>query len=281
MKILNTSLFALLLMISCTEKKEIPIVLPTAPVADLNWRFESTPIWQDEFDGSSSLDQSKWSFETGGSGWGNNESQFYTAGNNANLDNGNLIITAKKELVSGKSYTSSRIVSRGKGDFLYGRFEIRAKLPRGRGTWPAIWMLPTDNVFGPWPGSGEIDIMEHVGFDQNKIHCSIHTSAYNGSRGNPKSAFKVVPGVSDEFHVYRVDWTPYAIRGYIDNDTQPYFEYTNDNNGFTTWPFNKRFYLLMNIAVGGNWGGAQGIDDNIFPQTMAIDYVRVYKMIEQ
>ncbi len=123
--------------------------------------------------------------------------------------------------------------------------------------------------------------MEHVGFDQNKIHSSVHTSAYNGSRGNQKSASKIVPGVSDDFHTYRVDWTPYAVRGYIDNDTEPYFEFTNDNAGFTTWPFNKRFYLLMNIAVGGNWGGAQGIDDNIFPQTMTIDYVRVYKMIEQ
>jgi beta-glucanase (GH16 family) len=281
MKYAYITCMAMLFIASCTEKKEIPIVTPTAPVADLNWRFESTPIWQDDFDGSTTLDQSKWTYETGGTGWGNNESQFYTAGNNANVENGNLIITAKKELVSGKSYSSSRIVSRGKGDFLYGRFEIRAKLPRGRGTWPALWMLPTDNAFGPWPGSGEIDIMEHVGFDQNKIHSSIHCSAYNGSRGNQKSASKIVSGVSDEFHTYRVDWTPYAVRGYIDNDTEPYFEYTNGNAGFTSWPFNKRFYLLMNIAVGGNWGGAQGIDDNIFPQTMTIDYVRVYKMIEQ
>lgn len=281
MKFPYIACLAMLFVTSCTEKKEIPIIKPAAPVAELNWRFESTPVWQDEFDGSTTLDQSKWTFETGGTGWGNNEAQFYTAGNNASVENGNLIITAKKELVSGKSYTSSRIVSRGKGDFLFGRFEVRAKLPRGRGTWPAIWMLPTDNAFGPWPGSGEIDIMEHVGFDQNKIHSSVHTSAFNGSRGNQKSASKIVPGVSDDFHTYRVDWTPYAVRGYIDNDTEPYFEFTNDNAGFTTWPFNKRFYLLMNIAVGGNWGGAQGIDDNIFPQTMTIDYVRVYKMIEQ
>lgn len=279
MKFYYISCISLLTLIGCTEKKEIPVVTPAAPVADLNWQFESTPMWQDEFDGNGAPDASKWTFETGGSGWGNNELQYYTAGNNAKIEDGNLVITAKKELVSGKAYTSSRMITRGKGDFLYGRFDIRAKLPRGRGTWPAIWMLSSDNAFGPWPSSGEIDIMEHVGFDQNKVHSSVHTSAFNGLRGNQKSASKVIPGVSDEFHNYRVDWTPYSVRGYID-DVQ-YFEYTNENSGFTTWPFNKRFYMLLNIAVGGNWGGAQGVDDNIFPQSMTVDYVRVYKMIEQ
>jgi beta-glucanase (GH16 family) len=278
---LTASMFALVLLTSvgCTDKKEIPVITPAPPVADLNWEFETSAMWQDEFNTNGSPDLTKWSYDIGGNGWGNNELQYYTNGNNASVVDGNLEIVAKKEIVSGRSYSSSRMVSRGKGDFLYGRFEARAKLPKGRGTWPAIWMLSTENQFGPWPSSGEIDIMEHVGYDQNKVHCSVHNSAFNGSRGNTKTASRVIPTATDDFHVYRVDWTPYAVRGYVDGEK--YFEYVNDNKGFTTWPYNKKFHMIMNIAVGGNWGGAQGIDDNIFPKSMLVDYVRVYKMIEQ
>ena len=278
---LTASMFALVLLTSvgCTDKKEIPVVTPTPAVADLNWEFESTSMWEDEFNTNGSPDLTKWSYDIGGNGWGNNELQYYTNGNNASVVDGNLEIVAKKEIVSGRAYSSSRIVSRGKGDFLYGRFEIRAKLPKGRGTWPAIWMLSTENQFGPWPSSGEIDIMEHVGYDQNKVHFSVHTSAFNGARGNNKISSQIIPTATDDFHVYRLDWTPYAVRGYVDGEK--YFEYVNDNKGFTTWPFNKKFHMIMNIAVGGNWGGAQGIDDTIFPKSMLVDYVRVYKMIEQ
>lgn len=271
--------FYCLCFFSCTDKKAIPPETNNQNIVDLNWQFETTPVWEDNFSGTGAPDASKWSFETGGGGWGNNELQYYTNGNNASVNGGNLTITAKRENVSGNEYTSTRMITRGKGDWLYGRFEIRAKLPAGRGTWPAIWMLPSDNVYGTWPASGEIDIMEHVGFDPNKIHSSVHTSAYNHTRGTQKTSSTIVPGATDDFHVYRVDWTPYAVRGYVDN-TQ-YFQFVNENTGFTTWPFNKKFFLILNIAVGGNWGGAQGIDNSVFPATMEIDYVKVYKMIEQ
>jgi beta-glucanase (GH16 family) len=138
-------------------------------------------------------------------------------------------------------------------------------------------MLPTENQYGVWPSSGEIDIMEHVGYEANKVHCSVHTSAYNYSRGNQKTSSVIIPTATSEFHDYRVDWTPYSVRGFVD-DVQ-IFEFTNENSGFTKWPFDKKFYLIMNIAVGGNWGGAQGIDDTAFPATMEVDYVKVFKMI--
>lgn len=268
----------LLLALACTEKKVIPDVVPIPPIVDKNWQFETTPVWEDDFNGSGAADPSKWTFETGGSGWGNNELQNYTSGANSSITGGNLVITAKKEASGGNNYTSSRMITRGKGDWLYGRFEIRAKLPKGRGTWPAIWMLASDNTYGGWPASGEIDIMEHVGYDPNKIHCSIHTSAYNHTRGTQKTATKTIPDATDAFHVYRIDWTPYAVRGYIDG--VQYFEFVNNNTDFTAWPFNKKFFLILNVAVGGNWGGAQGVDDTVFPAAMLVDYVKVYKMIE-
>jgi beta-glucanase (GH16 family) len=262
---------------ACTEEKEIPPVTAPTYIVDKGWKFETTPSWQDNFDGTS-VDGSKWTFETGGSGWGNNELQYYTAGNNSKVQGGNLIIEARKETVSGMQYTSSRMITKGKGDFLYGRMEVRAKLPKGRGTWPAIWMLSSDNSYGNWPASGEIDIMEHVGYDPGKVHCTVHTSIFNGLNNTQKSSSKLVPNATEAFNVYRVDWTPYAIRGYI-NDVQ-YFEYVNANAGFSVWPFDKKFFVILNIAVGGNWGGAQGVDNTIFPATMEVDYVKVYKMLD-
>ena len=262
---------------ACTEEKIIPPVTPPEFITEKNWKFDVTPMWQDNFDGTT-VDATKWTFETGGNGWGNNELQYYTPGNNSKIEAGKLIIEAKKETNSGKEYTSSRMISKGKGDFLYGRFEIRAKLPKGRGTWPAIWMLATDNTYGTWPSSGEIDIMEHVGYDPERVHFSIHTTAYNHSRNTQKSDNRMVPGALDDFHLYRCDWTPYAVRGYIDDKLM--FEFFNQNNGFTVWPFNKKFFMILNIAVGGNWGGAQGVDNTIFPARMEIDYVRAYKMLD-
>jgi beta-glucanase (GH16 family) len=268
-----------LALMACTEKKDIPVVAPAQPIVDKNWQFETTPVWQDDFATGSAVDPSKWTFETGGSGWGNNELQFYTSGANATVAGGNLSITAKKEAFSGREYTSARMITRGKGDWLYGRFEVRAKLPKGRGTWPAIWMLSSDNSYGNWPASGEIDIMEHVGYDPNKIHSSVHTSAYNHTRNTQKTSSKIIPDATDAFHIYRVDWTPYAIRSYIDG--VQYFEFINESKGFTAWPFDKKQFMILNIAVGGNWGGVQGVDNTVFPATMEIDYVKVYNMIPQ
>ncbi len=281
MKKINKYFFAFLIIpttfFSCTQKKDIPEIKPAEQVIEKNWLFEATPIWQDEFNTGSAPDATKWTFETGGNGWGNNELQYYTSGVNSSISGGNLVISAKKETLLGRDFTSSRMITKGKGDWLYGRFEVKAKIPKGRGTWPAIWMLSSDNAYGNWPGSGEIDIMEHVGYDVNKIHCSVHTSAFNHTRGTQKTSTKVIGDATEAFHIYRVDWTPYAVRGYIDGIS--YFEFLNNNTGFTAWPFNKPFHLLLNVAVGGNWGGVQGVDNNAFPTAMEVDYVRVYKMI--
>jgi len=278
----NLKMYSIITMLcaaffACTEKKDIPQAVPYEPPVDKNWAFETTPMWEDNFNTNGVPDPAKWSYDVGGSGWGNNELQYYTNTGNARINNGNLIIEAKKENNSGMEYTSARLVTKGKGDFLYGKFEVKAKIPKGRGTWPAIWMLSTDQQYGIWPASGEIDIMEHVGYDPNKIHSTIHTTAYNGGRGTQKTGTKIIPDATDAFHVYTTEWTPYAIRSYIDGEK--YFEFINEGNGFTVWPFDKRQHLLMNIAVGGNWGGVQGVDNSIFPATMEIDYIRVYKMI--
>lgn len=262
---------------SCTEKKEIPPVVPVEPPVDKNWSFETTPMWEDNFAANGSPDLAKWSYDVGGSGWGNNELQYYTNSGNASISNGILSIVAKKENNSGMEYTSARMVTKGKGDFLYGRIEVRAKIPKGRGTWPAIWMLSTDGQYGTWPASGEIDIMEHVGYDPNKVHSSVHTTAFNHTRNTQKTAFKIIPDATDAFHIYRIDWTPYSIRSFIDGEK--YFEFINQGTGFTVWPFDKKQHLLLNIAVGGNWGGVQGVDNTVFPATMQVDYVKVYKMI--
>jgi beta-glucanase (GH16 family) len=253
-------------------------ITPSAPV-DKGWAFESTPAWAEEFDTPGAPDASNWTYDIGGGGWGNSELQYYTSNaSNVSIANGMLTITARKESQGGMNYTSTRMVSKNKGDFLYGRVVVRAKLPAGKGTWPAIWMLPTDWSYGNWPASGEIDIMEHVGYDPNNVHFSVHTQAYNHSIGTQKTSTKNIPTAIADFHNYRLDWTPYAVRGFYD-DVQ-IFQFVNDGKGYTTWPFDKRFHLLLNLAVGGTWGGAQGVDESAFPASMVVDYVRVYKMIE-
>ena len=242
-------------------------------------RFEDTPAWQDEFDGSGRPDPLKWGYDTGGHGWGNNELQTYTRSeDNAFVRDGVLHVVSRRQQRKGREYTSARLVSKGKGDFRYGRFEVRAKVPPGRGTWPAIWMLPTGKAYGGWPKSGEIDIMEHVGFDPDVVHVTMHTGAYNHVKGTQKTATKRVPGATASFHVYRVDWTPEAIRGFIDDE--PMYEFVNEGSGPDAWPFDQPFHFLLNVAVGGNWGGQHGVDDAAFPATMEVDYVRAYRLIE-
>jgi len=280
--ILTATLLSIILMAASCKKEEetLPVITPPGPPQDLNWAFETTPTWADEFSYTGQPDLNKWGYDLGGGGWGNNELQNYTnSPSNASVANGTLTITARKENAGGSEYTSARLITKNKGDFLYGRFEIKAKLPIGKGTWPAIWMLPTDWAYGDWPKSGEIDIMEHVGYDQNRVHITVHTEAYNHSKGTQKGKNKVIPTASTEFHLYRVDWTPYAIKGYIDD--QLVFTYINEGKGYTVWPFDKRFHLLLNLAVGGDWGGAEGVDPSVFPQSMEVDYVRVYEMIEK
>lgn len=243
------------------------------------YSFSQEISWSDEFTVDGKPDNNIWGYDLGGNGWGNNESQTYTDDlENARVENGNLVIEAK---YSNSSYTSARLVTKNKKDFLYGRMEVKALLPVGRGTWPAIWTLATDSNYGNnyWPDNGEMDIMEHVGMDQDRIHANIHTKAFHHSIGTNKGNNKIVEKASEEFHIYRLDWHPNSIEFYVDNLLL--FEFKKEA-GYTwqEWPFDKPQHLLLNIAVGGDWGGQQGIDKTVFPQKMLIDYVRFYELVE-
>ncbi|MEF8817864.1 MAG: family 16 glycosylhydrolase, partial [Salinibacter sp.] len=247
-------------------------VSPTS--STVNW----TQVWGDEFEGQGLPNSEKWSYETGGDGWGNQEQQYYTRDDtdNARLENGHLIIEARKESFKGNDYTSVRLNS--EASWKYGRFEIRAKLPAGRGTWPALWMLADEQTYGDqyWPDNGEMDIMEHVGYDEGVIHGTIHTEAFNHIDGTDKGSTITVPDATSEFHDYAMEWTPNEFRVFVDGEQ--YFTFQNrEQYDWQEWPFDQKFHLLMNIAVGGSWGGAEGIDDSAFPERMVIDYVRVYK----
>ncbi len=237
-------------------------------------------VWSDEFNYTGLPDSTKWNYNVGGHGWGNNELQFYTEKRweNARVENGLLVIEARKENWQGKNYTSARLVTKGKGDprsigWQYGKIEVRAKLPKGVGTWPAIWMLGSTTPL-KWPDDGEIDIMEHVGYDQGKIHASVHCKKYYHSIGTQKTAFTMVPDCSENFHVYAVEWNKDIVK--VSGDGNVYFTFTNEHSGYEAWPFDNKMYLLLNIAVGGNWGGQKGVDDSIWPQRMEVDWVRVY-----
>lgn len=242
-------------------------------------------VWNDEFDTNGAPDNSKWSFDTEGNNWdwGNNEAQNYTPADkkNAWVEDGNLIIEARKEAYQWygdgetKQYTSARLITKGKGDWLYGKVEVKALLPTGRGMWPAIWMLSTDDTYGGWPNSGEIDIMENVGFDPDRIHCNIHTEAYNHKMGTNKGNTVTTSSPSQNWHIYSMEWDAEKIILLLDGEQV--FRFDNEHRTSAQWPYDKRFHLLLNIAVGGGWGGEQGIDDGIFPQRMLVDYVRVYQ----
>ena len=238
-------------------------------------------IWSDEFDTNGAPDSTKWDYDLGDGcpncGWGNNEQQYYTRNqSNVRIENGGLLIEAKKEEMNGKPYTSTRLVSRKKGDWLYGRVEVKAKLPSGKGTWPAIWMLPTEWKYGGWPASGEIDIMEHVGFDPGVIHGTLHTETYNFQKQTQREGKITIPDCTTTFHVYAIEWTPDRIDFFVD-EKQYHSVIKNPGDDYKAWPFDQKFHLILNIAVGGNWGGQQGIDDSIWPQRMEVDWVRIYK----
>lgn len=238
-------------------------------------------VWADEFKTEGLPDSTRWGYDLGDGcpnvcNWGNNEKQYYTRrAENAVVRNGKLIITARKEDFNKYQYTSARLVS--KESWLYGRMEIRAKLPQGKGTWPAFWMLPTDWKYGGWPKSGEIDIMEHVGYEPNKIFGTVHTEAYNHSIHTQRGDSIMIPTVESGFHRYAIDWTPEKITFYTDD--KAYFTFVKEKNATSAqYPFDQPFHILLNLAVGGNWGGKYGVDDAIFPQIFEIDYVRVYAL---
>lgn len=233
-------------------------------------------IWADEFKKSGLPDPAKWDYDVGDHGWGNQELQYYSRADkeNARVEKGVLIIEAKADSSHPKGYTSARLVTRGKAAWKYGYIEVKAKLPTGTGTWPAIWMLAENNVHGGWPANGEIDIMEHVGFDPGKVHGTVHTKAFNHTIGTQKGGFQMVPNFDTEFHTYAIDWTLEKIDFYIDDAL--YFTFVNSGGDYSEWPFDAPFHLILNIAVGGGWGGQKGVDPTIWPQKMEIDYVRVY-----
>lgn len=235
-------------------------------------------IWQDEFDGTR-VDPAKWEYEINARGGGNNELQYYIT-NNTVVRDGCLYIEARKETYTGpegtRQYTSSRLRSLNRGDWKYGRFEIRAKLPAGKGYWPAIWMLPTEKTFGGWPRSGEIDIMELVGHNSNVVHGTLHFANLQGHHTFQGTNTTLKAGsFADEFHVFSLEWRPGEIRWLLDQ--QLYQVQTNWPSGVGTFPapFDQRFHLILNLAVGGNWPGPPD-ERTVFPQAMAVDYIRVY-----
>jgi beta-glucanase (GH16 family) len=248
----------------------------TVGILSFMHRPEYNLVWSDEFNYSGLPDTSKWNYDVGGHGWGNNELQFYTnaRAENARVENGNLVIEARKEKWEGKDYTSARLITKGKGDWQYGKIEVKARIPSGLGTWPAIWMLGSTTPL-KWPDDGEIDIMEHVGYDQGRVHGSVHCRKYFHSIGTQKTANVVSNDVSESFHVYQVEWDKDSVKVGMDNNY--YFRFANERSGYEAWPFDNKMHLLLNIAVGGNWGGAKGVDSTIWPRKMEIDYVRVYQ----
>ena len=281
------SLFTLFLLLfsSCSSEKsvtpDVPPVEPDTeePEEEKSWQL----VWEDEFDGDE-LDMDKWSYQLGDGcdisqdlcGWGNNELQYYTEREeNIFLEDGFLTITAHEEDHEGSDYTSARIITKNKGDWRFGRIEVRAKLPQGQGIWPAIWMLPTDETFGGWPQSGEIDIMEMVGHEPETVHGTVHFGdpwPNNQWEGEP---YSLESGIfADNYHIFSIEWEQNKIDFFVDGNL--FFTVTPSTVEPKQYPFNYRFHMIMNIAVGGNWPGNPDSTTE-FPQNMSVDYVRVYQ----
>ncbi len=259
-------------LLSCKEAAR-PKDVPAIPPAAEEWKL----IWGDEFDNTGLPDTSKWNFDEGGHGWGNNELQYYIKKDTATafVKDGLLNIVAHKQSREKNQYISAKLITKGKRLFQYGKIDVRAKLPRGRGTWPAIWMLGDNIDMVGWPDCGEIDIMEHVGYNPDSVFGSVHTKLYNHVLGTQTTKGLVVKEPYTTFHTYSIEWSEEKIKFLVD-DVQ-YLAFTNQHKTDAEWPFSKPFYLILNLAVGGNWGGKNGIDETIFPATMQVEYVRVYE----
>jgi beta-glucanase (GH16 family) len=233
-------------------------------------------VWSDEFDKDGPPDSSKWTIEQNNKGGGNRELQAYTdSPNNIRVENGNLVIEARKEKSGGMQYTSGRMNSRGKAEFTYGRIEARIKLPHGRGIWPAFWMLGTGG--SGWPRCGEIDIMEYVGYQPGEVHGTVHTGAFNHMKGTQQGNHTTIGDCEDQYHVYAVEWYSKGMRFFVDG--QHYFTFARQGDDDDKWPFDKPAFIIFNFAVGGDWGGIKGVDASVYPQKMLVDYVRAYKQI--
>jgi beta-glucanase (GH16 family) len=228
-------------------------------------------VWEENFNGKT-LNKENWNIELGDGcpncGWGNNERQLYTDENHK-LAKGKLVITAKKE---GEKYTSTRITTKSKKEFKYGRFETRAKLPTGYGIWPAFWMLGSNISEVGWPKSGEIDILEYIGREPHMVFTTLHTQDSHGNSINTKKT--KFPNIEKGFHVFALDWSKDKMDFFVDDILVYTFNPINKDEN--TWPFNQPFYFIINMAIGGNFGGPK-VDDAIFPQEFIVDYVRVYQ----
>jgi len=235
-------------------------------------------VWADEFDTAGLPDPASWVHDIGMNrqGWHNRELQYYAdrRPENAEVRDGRLVITARKETLSsaadwgGQHYTSARLITQGKAEWTYGFFEVRAKMPCGKGTWPAIWMLGSQ---GPWPDAGELDILEHVGKEPDRVFSTVHTRA--GSGGQGKGDGRTLTTACSQFHNYQMHWTPQRVQFGVDG--QVHFTYTNAGTGSAQWPFNAPQFMILNIAIGGDLGGP--VDDTIFPVRMEVEHVRVWQ----
>ncbi|HUB01782.1 MAG TPA: glycoside hydrolase family 16 protein [Terriglobales bacterium] len=241
-------------------------------------------VWSDEFNGpnGSAIDVSKWVIETGGKGWGNKEKEYYTDRlQNLFLQNGNLVIRALKEKYTGpdritRKYTSGRMKTQGKFSQKYGRFEARIKIPAGQGMWPAFWMLGDDITQVGWPGCGEIDIMENIGKEPGIIHGSIHGPGYTGTVGiEAPYHLPDMQRFAEDFHVFAIEWDPASISFYVDHNLYVTRTRADLRPGWK-WVFDKPFFLILNLAVGGDWPGNPN-SSTVFPADMLVDYVRVYQ----
>lgn len=252
-------------------------------------------VWSDEFDYAGLPDSTRWDYEQGFVR--NEELQFYTRARleNARVEEGRLVIEGRQEAWPNPAfspeadsadwqrawpearYTSAALHTAGKAEWTYGRIEVMARLPHGRGTWPAIWTLGGSLARGEagWPECGEIDIMEYVGFQPDTVHGTIHTGKFNHVMRTHKGSVLALPTAEEEFHLYAIEWDSTKIDFFVDS-TQ-YFTFENDGSGADAWPFDQPQYLILNLAIGGGWGAAQGMDESIFPQRMEVDYVRVYR----
>ena len=236
-------------------------------------------VWHDEFERNGLPDPAKWTFEEGRVR--NNEAQFYTAAReaNASISDGCLSLVARREIWEGADYTSASITTKGRFDFTYGKLQMRARVPAGRGTWPALWTIAADYPHHPWPGCGEIDLMEHVGFLPNRFHYTVHTEAYNHVRKIQRGAFEELDPVADAgFRDYGLIWSRDRLEWFADG--VKVFEYRDDGTGPDVWPFFRPQYLLISLAVGGSWGGMEGIDETAFPAALEIEHVRVWQLPE-
>jgi len=235
-------------------------------------------VWSDEFDGPE-INQENWNFEIGNGnwGWGNGEHQYYRQ-ENASIQDGVLIIEARNESYGGFNYTSTRMQTRNKADFLYGKISASIKVPEAGGTWPAFWMMPTNSVYGGWPNSGEIDILEHYGCNPGDVHATVHNNTYNWNGGVPPTSYSTNTSATSEFHKYEVEWTQDELKFFVDDVWIG--SYYNESSGWEQWPFDQEFYIILNLAIGSHFMPC-ATEDNQFPERYEIDYVRVYQLTDE